>query len=246
MLRPMTAVLAACTVLTGCATSVDGVARDEDAGGADPAAPTVVRALDQLLPTSQELSDTLGIAPTGFMGQLVAGGPDTLLAGVDRSEASPADCVSATYRLQQMTYAASPVRSVATQSWAGGSMSGPALSGFFGVVQFATADDARAFFAAAADKWRQCDGATMVLHQTDSGTREQSLITDVTIDPQVISAVVLHDAGQGADGMTVQRALGVAADCIVDVEIADLADATGDGARGAADVVGLIQAKISR
>jgi hypothetical protein len=64
-----------------------------------------------------------------------------------------------------------------------------------------------------------------------------SRITDVVVDSTVVSAVVLRD-----DGSTIQRALGVASDCVVDVEITD-ADPSG-GARGAVDVANLMLQKI--
>ena len=94
----------------------------------------------------------------GFTGQLVKGGPEMLLQGVRESEATPIDCVSTGYRLQKIVYQASPVQSVASQSRIGGDQAGPRTQGFFGAVQFATADAARAFFAASADKWHRCNG----------------------------------------------------------------------------------------
>jgi PknH-like extracellular domain len=160
-----------------------------------------------------------------------------LLQGVGESEATPIECVSAGYRLQKVVYAASPVREVASQSWAGGDLNGPPLSGFFGAVKFATADDAQGFFAASADKWSRCNGQTLVLHQPEHGADAVSRITDVVVDRMVISAVVLHD-----DGSTIQRALGVASDCVVDVELTDAGH--GGGARGAVDVANLMLQKI--
>ena len=135
-----------------------------------------------------------------------------------------------------MVYQASPVSDVASQSWAGGDASGPSGSGFFGVVKFATPDAAQAFFAASADKWRRCNGQTMVLHRPEHGADGSSRISDVLVEPTVVSAVVMNDGGQ-----TIQRALGVASDCIVDVEITDMA---GDGARGAVGVANLMLQKI--
>jgi PknH-like extracellular domain len=232
--------LVAAGLLAGCTTSVPGWA----VGSAPRSAPYAPRALDRALPTDQELSAALGIAPTGLLGQLVEGGADTLLQGVDRSQATPGECVSPTYRLEHTVYAASPVRSVASQSWAGGGVDGPSLTGFFGVVQLATADDAAAFFATAAETWRHCDGRTLVLDQAQSGTHEQSRISDVVVDRRVVSAVVMHDTGS-ADGLTIQRALGVAADCIVDVELTDVADAGTGSARGAVDVADLMLKKLA-
>jgi hypothetical protein len=229
--RPTIALVSACVLLAGCSATVDGVATK--------APRPTPRALAQILPTQDELSATLGSGPDGFMGQLVQGGADTLLHGVDESEASPADCVSATFRLQRIVYASSPVRSVASRSWTGGDFDAPALSGFFGVVTFATADDAQAFFAKSVDKWQRCNDRTMKLHQPQLGIDGSSTITDVVADGRVVSAVVTHD-----DVVTIQRALGVASDCIVDVEIADLGGHAGD--RDAADVANLMLDKVVR
>ncbi|MFS0897521.1 sensor domain-containing protein [Mycolicibacterium litorale] len=228
----------ACVLAAGCTTTVDGTAVDR----APAAVSGPVRALDAVLPTADELSSVLGIAPTGLMGQLVAGGADTLLRGVDRAEATPVECVSTTYRLQQAVYGASSVRSVASRSWAAGSVDGPALSGFFGAVQLASPAEAQAFFAAAAQDWRECDGQTMRLRRGSAS--ERSRITEVRVDERVVSAVVVHEAGQGS-GMPIQRALGVAGDSIVDVEITDIAGARSAGAGAAVDVAALMLEKLT-
>lgn len=226
------AVLSACTVLAGCATTETAASTVRVA---EAVKPSQVRALDQVLPTPDEMAVVLG--SRGFMGQLVKGDADMLLAGVGESDATPVDCVSTTYRLQKAVYQAAPVQAVASQSWAGGAFDGPPVTGFFGVVQFATPADAQAFFAAAADKWHRCNGQTLVLHQPEHGADATSRITDVTVDRQMVSAVVLHDAGS-----TTQRALGVAADCIVDVEITDVNAVA--GAPGAVGVTNLMLQKI--
>jgi hypothetical protein len=209
--RAMIAASSVCVVLAGCAAAQTGapVVHLTEA-----VKPSEVRALDQVLPTPDEMAVLLG--SRGFMGQLVEGGADMLLAGVRESEATPVDCVSPTYRLQKVVYDASPVQTVASQSWTGGSFDGPPVSGFFGVVRFATPDDAQAFFAATAEKWHRCNGQTLMLRQPEHGANGTSRITDVTVDRRTVSAVVMHDAGS-----TTQRALGVAADCVVDVEISN-------------------------
>jgi hypothetical protein len=231
--RSTIAVLSACAVLAGCSSDVGSapVVRIAEA-----AHPSVTRSSDQALPTGDELTTTLGVGP-GFTGQRVMGGADMLLQGVGESEATPIECVSAGDRLQKVVYQASPVREVASESGAGGDFSGPPMSGFFGVVKFASVDDAHAFFAASADKWRRCNGQTLVLHQAQHGADGSSRITDVLVEKTVISAVVLHD-----DGSLIQRALGVASDCVVDVEITD-AD-NGGGARRAVGVASLMLRKI--
>ena len=228
-------VLSAGAVLAGCSsTPVDGAPVVHIA---EAAKPSVSRALDQVLPTVDELATILGTA--GYMGQLVKGGPEMLLQGVSESEATPIDCVSAGYRLEKIVYRASPVRSVASQSWVGGDQNGPSYSGFFGVVQFATSDDALAFFAASADKWHRCNGQTLVLHQPEHGADGLSRITDVGVDDRIVSAVVLHD-----NGSTVQRAIGVASDCIVDVEVTNPAGDSGTSASGGVGVANRMLQKI--
>ena len=173
--RSTIAALSACAVLAGCSSDVGGapVVRIAEA-----ASPSVTRSSDQALPTGDELTATLGVGP-GFTGQRVMGGADMLLAGVGEAEATPIECVSAGYRLQKVVYQASPIREVASESWAGGDFNGPPVSGFFGVVKFASVDDAQAFFAASADKWRRCNGQTLVLHQPEHGADGSSRITDV-------------------------------------------------------------------
>ncbi len=228
-------VLSACAVLAGCSsTPVDGAPVVHIA---EAAKPSVSRALDQVLPTVNELATILGTA--GYMGQLVKGGPEMLLQGVNESEATPIDCVSAGYRLEKIVYRASPVRSVASQSWVGGDQNGPSYSGFFGVVQFATPDDAQAFFAASADKWHRCNGQTLVLHQPEHGADRLSRITDVGVDDRIVSAVVLHD-----NGSTIQRAIGVASDCIVDVEVTNPAGDSGTSVSGGVGVANRMLQKI--
>ncbi|HEX2286197.1 MAG TPA: sensor domain-containing protein [Mycobacterium sp.] len=225
------AAVSACAALAGCSTPVDDAPAVHIA---EAVMPSPSRALDQVLPKADELATILGAS--GFMGQLVEGGADMLLQGVGESKATPVDCVSPTYRLQKVVYQASPVRAVATQSWAGGAFDGPPVSGFFGVVKFATPDDAQAFFAASADTWHRCNGQTLVLHQPAQGAGGSSRITDVTVDRKMVSAVVMHDAGS-----TIQRALGVAADCIVEVELSDVG---GDG--GADDAISVANLMVQK
>jgi PknH-like extracellular domain len=229
------AALSACAVLAGC-SSVP-VAAPPTVNIAEAAKPSPSRALDQALPTTNELATILGTA--GFMGQLVKGGPEMLLAGVRESEATPVDCVSAGFRLEKMVYQANSTRTVASQSWIGGDQNGPSYSGFFGAVQFANPDDAQAFFAATADKWHRCNGQTLVLHQPEHGADGLSRITDVVIDNKLVSAVVLRD-----NGSTIQRALGVAADCVVDVEVTNPPGGGGGSAAGAVGVANLMLQKI--
>jgi hypothetical protein len=220
-------------VLTGCSSA------PADAPPvvhiAEAAKPSPARALNQILPTVDELAGVLGVA--GFMGQLVDGGPDMLLQSVSQTDASPSECLGTGYRLQKAVYQSSPVHGVASQSWAGGDASGPTASGFFGAVEFANPDAAQAFFADAADNWHRCNGETLALHQGERGAQGASRISTVMVDNRIVSAVVIHD-----DGSTAQRALGVGANRVVDVEVSKVAGAP-NGAGDAVAVANLMLQK---
>src|SRR3954470_15664440 len=114
--RSAIAAMSACAVLAGCSSDVGGA---PVVHLAEAASPSVTRSSDQALPTGDELTATVGVGP-GFTGQRVMGGADMLLQSVGASEATPIECVSAGYRLQRVVYQASPVREVASESWAGG------------------------------------------------------------------------------------------------------------------------------
>jgi hypothetical protein len=227
------ALVGGCALVAGCATP----ANDDRpvVHIAEAAKPSESRPLGGAIPTADELSSTLGAA--GFMGQLVDGGADMLLAGVGESGATPTECVGAAHSLQRVVYQGGPVRDVASQSWAGGPLDGPPRTGFFGAVRFATPDAARAFFAASADSWHRCNGQTVVLQQPEHSTQSASRIADVTVDESVLSAIVMRDGGA-----TIQRALGVAGDCVVDVELSTTDQSA--TARAALDVAALMLRKI--
>lgn len=223
----------ACVLLAGCSVPA---AEAPSVRIVEAAQPSPDRELGQALPTADDLAVVLGAG--GLLGQLVEGGPEMLLEGVRAGQATPMECVSTGYRLQKVVYQSSPVRSAASRSWAGGDASGPSVTGFFGVVQFSVPDGARTFFAASADEWHRCNGQTLTLTGPDAGAQESSRIADVTVADAIVSAVVLHD-----DGSTVQRALGIASDCIVDVEVSRVA---GPGVSGAGDAVAVARLMLQK
>lgn len=197
--------------------------------------------LAPFLPTAAELSAVLGTGPNGLMGRPVEGDADVLLTSVADGQAAPPECVSAPYRLQEIVYDASPVQSVASNTWAGGGFDGPPVSGFFSVVQMAGPAAAQEFFASVTDQWRRCNGQTVALQTPGHGADELSRITDVSFGEHVISANVLHASG-GTGSPTGMRAVGLAGDCIVEVELTDPRPA--GHPQGAVAVTDVIRGKI--
>ncbi len=201
------------------------------------AQPSTAVPLAPFLPTASELSTVLRTGPNALMGAPVEGDSDVLLSSVADAQATPVDCVGPAFRLQEIVYDASPVRSVATNTWAGGGFDGPPVTGFFGVVQMASPGAAQEFFASMTDQWRRCNGQTVALQVPGHGADELSRITDVAFGERVISANVLHASG-GTESPTGMRAVGLVGDCIVEVELTDPRPA-GDalGAVAVADVI---------
>lgn len=206
------------------------------------AQPSPAVPLGPFLPTAVELSAVLGTGPNAMLGRPVEGGADALLSSVAEAQAAPAECVSAAYRLQEVVYDASPVQSVASNTWAGGGFDGPPVSAFFGVVQMAGRGAAQEFFASVTDQWRRCNGQTVALHLPGQGADELSRVTDVSFGEHLVSANVLHASG-GTGSPTGLRAIGRTGNFIVEVELTDPRPA-GDS-QGAVAVADLILDKIA-
>ena len=227
-------------VLAGCAGAPADdrpVVRIVEAAQPSPAIP-----LAPFLPTAMELSTVLGTGPNGLMGRAVEGDADVLLTSVGDGQAAPPECVSAPYRFQEIVYDAAPVQSAASNTWAGGGFDGPPVSVFVGVVQMASPAAAQDFFASVTDRWRRCNGQTVSLDAPVHGADELSRITDVSFGDHVIAANVLHASG-GTGSSTGLRAVGLAGDCIVEVELTDPRPA--GHALGAIEVVDVIRDKIT-
>jgi hypothetical protein len=209
---------------------------------AEVAQPSAAIPLTPVLPTAVELSTALGTGPNALMGRAVEGDSDVLLTSVADGQVAPAECVSAPYRFQQIVYGDTPVRTVASNTWAGGGFDGPPVSAFFGVVQMSSPAAAQDFFASVTDRWRRCNGQTVALKVPGHGVAELSRITEVSFGDQVVAANVLHASG-GTESATGLRAVGLAGDCIVEVELTDPRPA--GPARGAVEVVDVIRGKIA-
>ncbi|CAN3129867.1 sensor domain-containing protein [Mycobacterium sp. smrl_JER01] len=208
----------ACIAVAGCAAApIDDrpVVRIVEA-----AQPSAAIPLAPFLPTAAELATLLATGPNALLGTPVQGDAEVLLRSIGDADVTPAECVSAAYRMQEIVYDDSPVQSVATNTWAGGGFDGPPVSGFFGVVQMADPGAAQEFFASLSAQWGRCNGQTVALQSAPHGADEISMITGVAFDERVLSASVLHTSG-GTESPTGMRAVGLAGDCIVEVEVVD-------------------------
>jgi len=189
-------VVSAAVLLAACAKTVDGTART--APGAGPVAPSPTAApadnsLASILPDTAQWSSALGFhvhlegmpARVGGVEQL--GRQDVL------SEWSERECLGVVQPLLQSVFDGAPVRA----------------------VELTSPTDAQTLFKRFADRWQQCQGKTVVQHQS-SDTFIQD-ITNVAATDTVLSATTEGRVPPNPPQPT-ERALGMTASCIVDVQ----------------------------
>jgi hypothetical protein len=183
------------------------------------------RQIAQVLPTDAELSGALGAAVSSSGLPPMVGGLDALPDGIrDGIQASEIECLGVTAPFMQKVFEDAPVRATATQrfdNWSDWWSPSPSYSGTVGAIALASPPDAQGLFTQFVEQWQQCKGKTMVLyHPTSSPGDRLQEITDVQVQDGTISAVVM-----GSDSETHnppspdQRALAVASNCIVGVEL---------------------------
>jgi PknH-like extracellular domain len=231
--------VAAIAVLAGCTSTVDGTAdRLKDAGP--------VRDLLTVLPDAAEVSRAVG-NPLADNGSPVSGGIDVLPNGIrDDSAASPIECLGAVSPFMRVVYEGGDVRATAWQEFVnyGG---GQAVSGVnAGVVAFASEGEAQRMFNEFAARWKACEGTTLTtaLHDPANTVLYQQL-TAVSVDGPVVSATVVNSDNQGDATFPTERAMGLAADCVVDVDVAVTAGPPAQK-RAAGRAAGLVKAMLDK
>lgn len=222
--------------LTGCATTVDGSPRRHTPAGT---------LLAQLLPQADEVALAVGnpIDPTG---PPHTGSIDMLPDGIrDSSGASPLDCLGAVTPLMRVVYESAGVTAVAWADFARLGRSATVSSVETGVVALGGDAEASRMFSRFAAQWQSCEGTTVTVFAGAAGGLELT-VTRVRVDGPILSAVILSDGGDGTTFPT-EHAVGVADDCIVDVDVAITdPDPSRRVASGrAAQIVRLMLAKIS-
>lgn len=223
-------------VLSGCAVTVDGSARRHTSAGA---------ALQELLPRADEIATAVG-NPIEPSGPPHAGSIDALPNGIRDSEgASPLDCLGAVTPLMRVVYESAGVQAVAWADFARFGHSATVSSVETGVVQLGADAEASRMFSRFTAQWQSCEGTTVTIHAGAAGGLDLT-VTRVRVEGPILSAIILSDGGDGSVFPT-EHAVGVAADCIVDVDVAITdPDPSRRETRGrAAEIVRLMLARIS-
>lgn len=124
------------------------------------------------------------------------------------TEISEGQCAGVSAPVEKRTYGTEPVRAVA---WA------TQPDATLGVVALSSEQGARSLFDSFVNVWQQCDGRT-VLKDDGTGTFKYD-ISQVVATNGIVSSIVVQSNSRNIWTTTIERTLGVAEDCIVDVAV---------------------------
>lgn len=194
-------------MLAGCGTVVDGVALRQP-----PAS------LPRVLPTVEQVEAAAG-NPLDATGQPTLGSIDVLPNGIRGDDAvDPIECLGAITPLMRWVYEKGDVRGAAWQDFARFGQGQTVSSVNTGVVRFSSDAEAARMFSQFVTRWRSCEGGRVGIR---SGRADLGLtVTNVTVTGPILSATILSGESDTDPGFPTEHAVGVSADCIVDVDVA--------------------------
>jgi hypothetical protein len=139
----------------------------------------------------------------------------------------------------------SPVREAATANFWNYDFDAAASSANVGAVRLASANDAQSLFSTFAQRWRDCQGKTVVGHTHDSANTElYSRIENVVLSGPVLSATIIVWDNHHTPESPNERAVGVKANVIVEADVA-ITKPRAQAEERAVDVVKLMLDKIA-
>lgn len=201
-------------MLAGCTSTVEGTVARKDPVSA-------VRDLAAILPNSTQAGQAAG-NPLSSNGFPEVGGIDVLPNGIrDDSDANPIECLGPVTPFMRVVYEGGDVRRTAWQEFSnfGGGQTVSSVDA--GVVEFSSEVEAQRMFGAFVSRWKACEGKTVrSVLRSPANIELYQKITDVKVDGPVLSATVVNSDNQGDSMFPTERAIGLAADCVVDVDVA--------------------------
>jgi PknH-like extracellular domain len=230
MLVPLLVILLA----AACTRAVDGTVRP--ARGLAPR-PLTGQAVNAVLLDDGELADALGQQFTSKADSPPRFGGRERLYDV---HSSPTECAGVVFQLQKRSYGSADVRAVAQETWWTADIrNAKVINVVESVVALPTVAAADAVFAAFSQQWNRCNGAT-VTSDFGIGYALTSAISDVRAANSVLAATVQT---HNVTTLTSTHAVGVRANCVVEVEVAFFSDQRPGGA--AVDLAHRMMGKIS-
>jgi hypothetical protein len=208
-----------CLVLSSCTTVTDGTVQPAEGL---PLGPLNAAALEEVLPTENQIADILGdrLGPDPTepaMSGDVSDMPDGLSS---EAEASPHECVGATAPLQRSIYDGTGMTDFTSYDWQlSESDSGDVLGTTTGVAAFPSAAAANDVFEDFVKQWEACDGTVVELPTVDGDEYFTDAITDVRVENSVVSADLATAKPSESIEWPRLRAIGVRANCLVEVDV---------------------------
>jgi len=222
--------------LAGCSATVIGVPLRQQSTRLQQVLPTpdqVAQAVgNPLVPTGPEITGSIALLPNGIR---------------DTNDVTPLDCLGAATPLMRAVYEQGEVRDVALRDFSGYGKGLTVSSVHTGVVRFASNADAARMFSTFMTRWTACDNITVNVNVTPTSALEWT-VTDVRQVGGILSSVVLSGETGDQPAFPTEHAVGLAGDCIVDVDVAvtDEVPARRVATTRAIDLVGLIVENIRR
>jgi hypothetical protein len=194
-------------MLAACNNSIDGSALRQRPSS-----------LQQALPTAEQVRAAVGnrLDPTG---QPVLGSIDVLPNGIRGDDAvDPIECLGVITPLMRWVYEKGDVRGVAWQDFARFGEGQTVSSADTGVVRFSSDAEASRMFSQFVTRWRSCEGGRVGIN-TGGGDLGLS-VTNVAVAGPILSATILSGETDTDPGFPTEHAVGLSADCIVEVDVA--------------------------
>lgn len=205
---------------TGCTRIVDGAM--EPAEGLAPR-PLAGQTVGEVLPDGDELSEILdqAVKEDSYVTPR-SGGIEELPDGLaTEADASPHDCVGAVTPMQRSTYESADVTDISSEQWEGDEPGAAVLAVEVGVVAVDTVADANALFDNFADQWKDCEDTTVTIVKEEvRGGYFTDTVTDVRVADSVLAATIEFGHTMDESTSPVARAIGVRANCLVEVDVA--------------------------
>jgi hypothetical protein len=197
-------------LLLGCASPIVGTPKPVDGAASAPTQTTSAETnwVATVLPDAAELSDVLGSDPTRDGVDPLVGDVTDLRDTVIGSQVTESQCLGVVAPLETRTFGAAAVDTVAYAT---------RPDATFGAVALSSIEDARALFSAFAKEWQGCDGKTVV--RSDGTATYRNEISQVSTSESQLSAMDALSTTANSGVTRTVRALGIAEDCIVDVEV---------------------------
>lgn len=199
-------VVASVLVVCGCSTSIDGTPR-----AANVATPSTSSTSDEswivsVLPDITELTQVFNTYADEV--DPVVGNASDLRDTLIGEQVTNERCIGVVAPLERRTFDRAPVAEVAYATLPDAT---------FGAAALPSAQSARSLFDTLVDQWRACDGQTVITNGGDHS--HVNSISSVDAKPDFVAAIVVMTTDSTGMRTQTARALGVAENCVIDVEL---------------------------